>query len=312
MSIEWNEQVACSFDPNDKQVTPIGFGTYGAIPLETTTLQYTVRFQNTGTAVAHTVEVTDTLSALLDASSIHLIGFSHTPTNIHYDPGEVLVVRFQGINLPDSASDMPGSTGFFTFTIDLVPTAGHLDEIHNAANIYFDLNPCHHQHGAEHLGGLCMWEPEVLLAAVDQLFVPDGISFQWFLDGVAIPNGTDPVLDVPDPGIYSALVTSVHGCVAMTEPYEHVVTGSEEQDGLRVIVAPNPFNSDASLFTNRPLGQDHRIDLFDAQGRTVDQLRGNGTLRNDLDCRNLAAGRYVLRITEPTGERFSIAVGIVR
>jgi hypothetical protein len=49
-----------SWDPNDKQVDPQGWGAEGNVQSQTR-FQYRIRFQNTGTAEAHYVQIRDTL-----------------------------------------------------------------------------------------------------------------------------------------------------------------------------------------------------------------------------------------------------------
>jgi uncharacterized repeat protein (TIGR01451 family) len=50
-----------SFDPNDKQGFPVGYGS-DRLVAPNTDIEYLVRFQNTGTAPARRVVVRDTLS----------------------------------------------------------------------------------------------------------------------------------------------------------------------------------------------------------------------------------------------------------
>ncbi len=132
----WNDIVVGSFDPNDKLVTPT------SLTLEDVQaggpVEYTVRFQNTGTFPAERVLITDTLSADLQWSTMQPLGSSHACT--WYIRQGVLHVLFNGIDLPDSTSDEAGSHGFFSFSI--VPSAQLTlgASVDNVANIYFDFN----------------------------------------------------------------------------------------------------------------------------------------------------------------------------
>lgn len=129
-------QVVGSFDPNDKQVSPAAL-----LPeqLDTSTLQYVIRFQNTGNYPAEFVVIRDTLPQGLDLATLQVFGASHPFTWRIYDE-RVLEFRFDPIVLPDSISDEPGSHGFVVFQIK--PRAGLVagDSIPNAAGIYFDYN----------------------------------------------------------------------------------------------------------------------------------------------------------------------------
>ena len=54
--------------------------------------------------------------------------------------GNALEVRFDNINLPDSASDPAGSQGYFSYVVVHEGVLPPLTEITNTAAIYFDFN----------------------------------------------------------------------------------------------------------------------------------------------------------------------------
>jgi len=131
-------EVVNSYDPNDKAVFPLGEGPLGVVPVDQR-LTYTIRFQNTGTAEALNVIVTDLLDPGLDVSTFELLSTSH-PADVEIRPGPELVFDFPSINLPDSTSDEPGSHGYLVFSI--APEAGIPlgTLVQNEARIYFDYN----------------------------------------------------------------------------------------------------------------------------------------------------------------------------
>lgn len=134
------EVVIGSFDPNDKQArTSSGSSTSWSLQADSTIL-YTVRFQNTGTAPAHNVVVSDTLSARLDLSTLRVVGASHAYTT-SLGADRVLRFHFTQIMLPDSGSNGPGSQGFAQFVIRPVQALQEGETITNAADIFFDANP---------------------------------------------------------------------------------------------------------------------------------------------------------------------------
>lgn len=124
------------YDPNDKLVQPstlsLEEGLAGA------PLTYTIRFQNTGTAPAERVVITDTLSASLDPMSMHFMSSSH-PCTWTIRNG-VLVFVFENIMLPDSGADQLGSQGFVRFRMRTTGGQQENAVVSNTANIYFDLN----------------------------------------------------------------------------------------------------------------------------------------------------------------------------
>ena len=133
-------EIIDSFDPNDKTVSPSGI-TENHYVTAGTTLDYLIRFQNTGTDTAYTVVVKDSLSGNLDPSTIRW-GVSSHPYLINITGTEtpVLEFTFNDINLPDSTSNELGSHGFVKFKASTYNTLENGALINNDANIYFDFN----------------------------------------------------------------------------------------------------------------------------------------------------------------------------
>jgi len=128
--------VVYSCDPNDKAADPTSMtpaqGAAGGM------IDYLVRFQNVGTAPALCVVITDTLSDLLEVSSLEVVNMSHAST--WYVHGGVLHVVFDPTLLPDSTSDEPGSHGAVKFRMSTVSGLAPGTLVSNTANIYFDFN----------------------------------------------------------------------------------------------------------------------------------------------------------------------------
>jgi len=128
--------VVASFDPNDKLLEPeemslteVQSGEY---------IEYTIHFQNTGTAPAERVVITDTLNIDLEWSSMEFISSSHD--NTWYLQNGVLHFIHDPIFLPDSNSNGPASHGYVKFRMKPVSTLMAGEQIENVANIYFDFN----------------------------------------------------------------------------------------------------------------------------------------------------------------------------
>lgn len=129
-----------AYDPNDKLATTSTGNTSTWHLGEDEWIDYTIRFQNTGTDTAFNVVITDTLPTNLDPGTIILGAASH---NFNWDLRDAGTLKFYfpNILLPDSNINEPRSHGFVGFRIrprlPLLPG----DEIINIANIYFDFNP---------------------------------------------------------------------------------------------------------------------------------------------------------------------------
>lgn len=124
-----------SYDPNDKKATQ------QLTPLEVSEgsfIDYTVRFQNTGTDTAFTVVLADTLSSLLQASTLQTVEASHSCKTTVKD--NVVFFEFLNIDLPDSNRNKIGSNGFVRFRAKPVSSVVNGNIISNKVAIYFDYN----------------------------------------------------------------------------------------------------------------------------------------------------------------------------
>lgn len=131
-----------AYDPNDKLArTSTGSSTWWN-PGEDQWIDYTIRFQNTGTDTAFNVLIIDTLPPQLDPASVYVHGASH-PFQWMIKGEGILKFAFPGILLPDSNVNEPLSHGLVSFRIRVrdgfMTEAG--DEVMNMAGIYFDFNP---------------------------------------------------------------------------------------------------------------------------------------------------------------------------
>ncbi len=124
-----------SFDPNDKmattQLTPsqVANGQY---------IDYTIRFQNTGTDTAFNVVISDTLNTDLLVSTLQMTATSHNCKTTVKD--NIVFFEFLNILLPDSNINEPLSHGFVSFRVQTEPTVAVNSTIPNKAAIYFDYN----------------------------------------------------------------------------------------------------------------------------------------------------------------------------
>jgi uncharacterized repeat protein (TIGR01451 family) len=102
-----------SYDPNDKAVSPAGI-TASKIIRKEDILEYTIRFQNTGTDVAYTVVIEDELSEYLDLATLRMGASSHACSwKIGGEGKAQLTWTFLNINLPDSTTNEPEAMGLY-------------------------------------------------------------------------------------------------------------------------------------------------------------------------------------------------------
>lgn len=133
--------VTGSFDPNDKVATTSTAASSSQYFIDSDEwIDYTIRFQNTGTDTAFNVIITDTLPASLDPGSVQWGASSHTGSRSLSGTG-LLKFIFPGILLPDSNVNEAASHGFVSFRIKPREPILPGTVIENIANIYFDFNP---------------------------------------------------------------------------------------------------------------------------------------------------------------------------
>jgi hypothetical protein len=133
-----DEIIVGSFDPNDK--TCLQGDTYTLNQLNNNErLEYIVRFQNMGSFPASFIRIEDTLSHLLDWSSIQVLNSSHTMTYDLKGKG-VVHFNFNPINLPGMSQNEPASHGFVKYSILPKKSVTVGNVIANTASIYFDFN----------------------------------------------------------------------------------------------------------------------------------------------------------------------------
>lgn len=112
-----NPTVMCAYDPNDKTVVSETFDEEYQFVGMNDPIEYRIRFQNTGNMAAQNVVISDTLNLeYLDLSTFEPLSSSHNMMTELSNDGLIRFV-FNNIQLPDSASDEPGSHGFVVYRV---------------------------------------------------------------------------------------------------------------------------------------------------------------------------------------------------
>ena len=130
--------INCAYDPNDKLVHPDRDDHFALIE---NSIQYTIRFQNTGNDFARNVSILDTLDGSLDMRTFRLINSSHSEVLSVLLDDNIINFYFENILLPDSTSNLDASNGFVQFTIQPFSDVLENTEVNNTAHIIFDFNP---------------------------------------------------------------------------------------------------------------------------------------------------------------------------
>jgi alpha-tubulin suppressor-like RCC1 family protein len=125
-----------AYDPNDVTCFEGDKISLAQVPDD---LTYRIRFQNTGSAAATNILVTNDIDPDLDISTFQPIASSHAHTTTITSPTEIKFT-FLNINLADSTTDEPNSHGWIIYKMKPLSTAVIGDTFENNANIFFDYN----------------------------------------------------------------------------------------------------------------------------------------------------------------------------
>jgi hypothetical protein len=132
-----------SFDPNHIQLLETSSNAQFVDELEVEGTEswytYKVEFQNTGTAPAQTVVITDLLPDFFDFSTAELLGSSHSCYMVNLGNGTIKFV-FNSIALPDSNQSYDESIGDVLFRVKSIQNLLPGQEVANQASIVFDVN----------------------------------------------------------------------------------------------------------------------------------------------------------------------------
>lgn len=210
----YKRPVTSAYDPNMKEVAPTGNGATGDIA-PNTDLLYTIHFQNTGTAPAKKVIITDVIDTDLDIHSLHFINATHNATM--YVDGNTVKFRFDNINLPDSGASMEGSMGAITYAIKQKKSLSSGTKINNTAAIYFDYN-----------------SPVITNTTLNTIVIPANI--QQFSPGqlaaVVFPNPANTKLTVN-------VANNANLTVTMTDMLGRIVALEKSKTGTITIATQN-------------------------------------------------------------------------
>ena len=127
-------------------------------------------------------------------------------------------------------------------------------------------------------------------------------SYQWFLDGVAIPNAINQVEALVGNGSYTVQITDSNGCQATSEPF--LVTHRADASLAGVRLAPNPNQGVAQLWLPGP-GQ---ATLYNLLGQPLGHWSFVEAGSQALSLTALVAGVYSLRVQLADGRRQTLRV----
>lgn len=119
---------------------------------------------------------------------------------------------------------------------------------------------------------------------------------QWYRNGEMILNETSASISISENGSYT-VITSVEECSSdPSEPYVMVITGLDDERTKGSFLYPNPGTDKVKLdFSSFTQMSPIEIQIFDAQGREIQQLTLSGKSEVEFDINSFNKGAYILK-----------------
>lgn len=295
-AVSWQGIVTCAYDPNDKQVHPVGFGDAHAVPIDTDVLTYTIRFQNTGNDVALDVRLADILDEWIDPLSVEVIATSHPLSGMIVD-GRMITFEFLNILLPDSGADLLGSQGFLRFHCRVDQSVAHLSSVENTADIYFDQNPAITTNIVYNTFVDCaaFSLPEVERTSTLLSTTMPG-TYQWYYEGQPIQGASGNSHVAQENGQYTVEVVNGFGCLMLSPAVAVNSVSIEEHERQSMRIIPNPAHDQVRLVLMSAL-HGVFVEVVDTQGRVVRELRMNSGSDFVVPLGGITPGLYIVRVS---------------
>lgn len=144
-----------------------------------------------------------------------------------------------------------------------------------------------------------------------ELTVSTGISYQWYLNGDAIPGATAQTYTALESGLYTVLVIFSGNCTDFAEPVQVTVSGLGENDIIPTRFNANPIHNELRVIFGAELQGMVQVSVIDVAGKIIksEQVLIQEGLNYTMDANTWSAGNYILNIQ---GEGDVLNLGFVK
>ena len=303
----------CAIDPNDITVSPRR-GPPGYILPESTPLEYTIRFQNTGNSTAENVRIENQLPVQVKLDSFKLVSTSHPEVmNARLDLNtNKFTADFIGIHLIDSTTSFDESQGFIKYMVytrdNLMPGI----KINNSAKIFFDLNQpvatnteFNTVTTCDELNGISVLIDTVSVPWRYQVTISNPIldSIQWRVDGDLVSDSSTVFIPYA-PGLKQIHVMASSALCVLDSTFVLGTTANHFiSSSAQLSVYPSPAQDRIWLYTPDQQLTFLNVTIYNSFGTVMHNSKPlNGHEVNVLD---LPSGMYFISVTLKDGNRMS-------
>ncbi len=309
-------EINCAYDPNDKLVRPARaeFETYTQNFITTDErLDYTIRFQNTGTDTAFNIVIKDVLDKDLDWTTLRPSTASHDYRLDFNDETGQLTFSFDDILLPDSIVNEPASHGFVNFSIYPKSDLAEFTEINNSAGIYFDFNPPIFTNTTKNV--ILGFIPAAVIPGFDfaaedlevtftDLSQNNPFEWEWDFGDGNMSNEENPTHTYAEDGLYEVCLTvSNFYTVDTICQWVNIVTShlNETEILSNIFVSPNPTTGTFHVSGIPNNIQDVQLEILDVTGKVISVPLTFDRHSVSGDVSSLTQGMYFIRFISNDG-----------
>jgi uncharacterized repeat protein (TIGR01451 family) len=262
----YNDQLRCSYDPNDKREYPDREGIEN-LTLMDEDLEYTIRFQNNGNDTAFQVKIVDPIDSNIDPTTIRVINSSHdVETCIE---GTDLIFLFEDIFLVDSTTNFAASQGFVTFRCNTKDGRPEMTPVRNQADIIFDTNsPIVTNQTINTLVSVLCTDKNILIEAS----ICEGESYEGYTESgiytssFELPFGCDSIVKID---LFVQGITTAQNTVDICEGESILFNGTNYTLTESTEIVDSMFNEDGCITTITKLQVDVTPTIYESLDTTI-------------------------------------------
>jgi len=135
--------------------------------------------------------------------------------------------------------------------------------------------------------------PAIIQSGGQLVAISNGaITYQWYLNGIAISGATDMTYIPTQFGNYTVIISNSYGCEKQSIPFGYFGVGISTLNNSGVSVFPNPFTDFIDV---QNLNEKSEVEILDVQGKIIFS-KSTFEKNESFDTSQLPTGIYLLKI----------------